>query len=116
MPIVWPASLPQTPLIGWSEDLGNGTIRTPTDHGPAQVRRRYTATVRNFSMPLALTESQMNTLDTFWETTTAQGSLRFEWQHPRTGATHEFRFLEQPKPTEAAHGLYRLSLPMELMP
>ena len=116
MAIIWPAGLPQLPLIGWSEDLGKTTARFQTDAGPAQVRQRFTAGVRQLTMPLALTETQMDTLDTFYTTTTSGGALAFDWQHPRTGATESFRFLAPPNATEVTHGLYRLSLSLELLP
>jgi len=116
VPLVWPPSLPQEPLIGWVEQWAETRVRTETDSGPAKVRRRFTAGVRQLQLPLALTEAQMATLDTFFDSTTAGGALRFEWQHPRTGATHEFRFLDPPQIQESNPGLYRLTLNLELLP
>ncbi len=116
MAIIWPAGLPQLPLYGWSESLGKTFARFETDAGPAQQRHRYTAAVRKFSMPLALTEAQMDTLDTFYTTTTSGGSLAFDWQHPRTGATESFRFTEELSSVETNPGLYRVNLALEMLP
>ena len=116
MPIVWPVALPDLPLMSWSESFAETRIRTETDTGPAKVRRRSTAGVRNLSLPFALTEAEMATLDTFFHTTTAGGSLRFEWQHPRTGVTYEMRFLDAPQFTETDRGLYRGVIQFEALP
>lgn len=58
----------------------------------------------------------MDTLDSFYESTLAGGSLSFDWLHPRTGQSKSFRFLAPPKATEAARGLYRMTLQLEMLP
>lgn len=116
MPIVWPVALPDLPLMGWGETFAETRVRTQTDTGPAKVRQRSTAGVRNLSLPFALTESQMGTLDTFFHTDTAGGSLRFEWEHPRTGVTYEMRFLDPPQFAETDRGLYRGTISIEVLP
>ena len=116
MPIVWPPTLPELPLMGWGEQFEDRRVRTPTETGPAKVRQRFTAGVRNLSLPMALTEAEMAILDDFFHTDTAGGSLRFEWQHPRTGDTYEMRFLEAPQFAETDRGLYRGVLAVEALP
>lgn len=116
MAIVWPPALPDMLLIGWSESFEERRVRTQTETGPAKVRQRYTAGVRNLSLPMALTPAQLAILDTFFHTDTAGGSLRFEWQHPRTGATYEMRFLSAPQFAESDRGLYRGVIEVEALP
>lgn len=115
MPIVWPSSLDAALLYGWTEGFPNRVIRTQTDSGPVKVRQRYTAGVRPLAIPVALTDAQAATLDSFFDSDTSGGSLRFEWQHPRTGATHEMRFIEPPQLT-GDRGLHRGTLKVEILP
>jgi hypothetical protein len=116
MAIVWPASLDSAVLRNWSEVFPDRTIRFQTEVGAAKVRQRTTSTAGVLEVPMAMTAAQVATLYTFFDTTTSGGSLRFEWQHPRTGATHEMRFLEPPTVTESNRGLYRTALKLEFFP
>lgn len=83
----WPLSLPQLVLRdGYTEKPGDNTIETPVDAGPAKARRRFTASVRRFSASVKFSAAQMVTFEEFWGVTLADGSLPFEWKHPRTQA------------------------------
>ena len=114
--IVWPPTLP-APGFNWSETPVPNTVRTPTDTGPAKVRRRFTAQVTNLDLPYDLTKAEADLLvDTFYEVTTAGGSLRFDYPHPRTGATVECRFREPPAFVETNPGLYRGTVRLEVLP
>lgn len=114
MPIVWPASLP-APRIGWSERKLSNTVRTETDAGPAKVRRRYTKAVRQLELEYAMTAAQVVTLDAFHTSTLADGVERFEMAHPRTGVTHEFRFVEPFQTTGLARGLYAVRVVLDYL-
>lgn len=117
MAISWPGGLPTEPLLAWSEKFQALALRSPTDTGPAKLRRRTTSGPRKIQVPFALTEAQAAVLDTFYHTTTANGVLRFEWTHPRTGVPNlEFRFLDAPELIEEHRGLYRTTLSLELLP
>jgi hypothetical protein len=117
MSIVWPALLPQSPLVsGYNEKLPNTIIRTQMDNGVAKTRRRFTATVRPMSISFTMTPSQVALLDTFYNDTTKGGSLRFEWTHPRTGVTKEFRFVNPPEINGARGNNYSVSISLEQMP
>lgn len=113
MPIVWPASLPNLPQLGWGEKKLENRIRSETDTGPAKVRRRFTRAVRRVSLPLVLTTAQAATLDDFHTNTLSDGVLRFDYVHPRTGLTHSFRFFNGFNLSEPANGMYRTSLELE---
>lgn len=95
--IVWPPSLPQSPML---EDLVEQppdlALRSSVDRGPAKVRLRSLADVTRFSIGLKLTRAQVATLDTFYRTTSAGGTLAFEWIHHRTGNQIDYRFTEPP--------------------
>lgn len=112
---IWPASLPQDPLIqGLQEQFPANTIRTQTDAGPAKVRRRFTAGVRRFpGLRMWLTDAQAATFDTFVTDTLGDGALSFEWKHPRTGETKALRFVEPPRlSADGIHWLAEMNLEM----
>ncbi len=116
MPIAWPASLPQAPLFGYNEEIGEVKVRTQTDSGPAKVRRRFTESVDRMTWGLALTESQFGDLLTFYKTTTSHGSQRFEITHPRTAALVEVRLVGPPSFSNPKPNLYKGSLVFEILP
>lgn len=115
---VWPASLPQNPLLaGFTESPPNLTIRTPMEAGPPKLRRRATAGVRPLPLQVALTKAQVATLDAFYLTTLAGGSLPFDWTHPRTAAAATFAFTAPPSYTPLGSDLnYSVQLPLEVRP
>lgn len=94
----WPVTLPTTPLQdGYSETLPNNIIRTQMDKGPAKVRKRMTSNVRPISCAFVLTTAQLAIFESFFITDCAYGAIHFDWAHPRTGSTLDFRFTDQPK-------------------
>lgn len=94
MPIVWPVELPTAPLEqGYSEGIPNNTLRSSVDAGPAKVRRKGGLVPFPITVTMLCTAEQIATLETFISGTLQEGALRFEWTHPRTGATVETRFL-----------------------
>lgn len=112
----WPPSLPaHTEIEGYEETPPELAIRSPMDAGPAKTRRRFSAGPTAWTGALLLTPDQVTTLLDFWRETVAGGSLRFEWQHPRTGAAVEMRFARQPRPQHRAEGLWRVALEMEIL-
>jgi hypothetical protein len=113
----WPATLPQSPLLeSLSESPPDVVIRTSFDSGIDQVRPRFTTGVRDMPMQLLLTTAQLATFDAFY-TSTIFGSLAFDWKHPRTGLTAEFRFKERPGPYQPLTGdLWRVPFILEMLP
>ena len=116
--IVWPASLPQRVLAqGYAETFPDTVARAKMDAGPDKVRRRFTAAARDFEGSLRLTPAQAATLESFFHSDTAGGSLAFDWSHPRTGAAVSFRFKGAPRLTAIERGQrYQASLRLEILP
>lgn len=82
MPENWPDTLPQAWLQeGYQETLPEVMIRSEMDAGPAKVRRRFTAQVAPIKSKMVLTAAQKGYLETFFNTTTAGGSLSFTFPH-----------------------------------
>ena len=114
----WPASLPQLVAVeGYEESPPETALRTEMEAGPAKLRRRFTAGVRPLSVLLDLDAAQVETLDGFFVTDLAGGSLRFDWVHPRTQATVELRFLRPPvyRPL-GSDAAWRAALHLEILP
>lgn len=92
--INWPASLPNPvyPLEVIREDA---VIRSPFEAGYEQTRNRNTRRRKGYrpSWP-RMKENDYNVLVQFYEVTTVDGSLSFNWTHPTTGVTGEYRFIE----------------------
>lgn len=82
----WPSNIPTFLVRGFSEQPGDGRLRTPMDAGPPKVRRRYTATVRKMRGTIQTDDTGLAAFETFLETTILSGSIPFDWEHPRTGA------------------------------
>lgn len=94
MSIVWPTTLPDAPLVdGYSEALPDNTIRTGMDAKIAKVRKRGACAPVQFKVSMVLDATERAALRTFLNTTTDDGSIRFEWTHPDTAATIECRFV-----------------------
>lgn len=111
----WPSSLPQLSLLaGAAETVQDATIRSEMDVGPAKRRRRYTAAVRRFSVPLILTVAQVATLETFYETTLSGGVDAFDWVHPRTLAAVSLAFVARYQLQPIGAGYYQVVLELEL--
>ena len=115
--IQWPTSLPQNPNDdSFGEELGENTVRTQMEVGPPKVRRRHTAAVDSMPVSFDMTDSQLATLKTFFRTTTKDGSLVFDFTHPITAATEEWRFLTAPKIRYIGPDWHEVSFALEKLP
>lgn len=89
----WPGTLPQyVQESGYREEIQDQTVESAMDTGPAKIRRRFTKSLRKFTISMQMTAAQVTTFETFWQTTVAGGSLSFDWVHPRTRAAATMRF------------------------
>ncbi|MCK5020949.1 MAG: hypothetical protein KAS32_28300 [Candidatus Peribacteraceae bacterium] len=121
MAYTWPPTLPQgDEAIGYDsiESFPDRLLFTPTIQGPGKLRPRYTSAPANVSFNMVLTEAQVATLETFYNTTLVGGSLQFEWLHPRTGIDKYFRFQPGVVPTFQllTPDKYRTTLHLQVMP
>jgi hypothetical protein len=112
----WPATLPPPVLNSLRETPPMNTIRSTVDKGPAKVRRRTTANVRNISFTLLLSPALVETLDIFYVTTTFSGADEFDYTHPRTGVACKARFVSQPEYSEREGVLYTVPIALEILP
>lgn len=88
---VWPLGLPQTPQKGYSETGGALILRTPTDSGPAKLRRRGKLASK-LTLSFIMTTEQVGILEDFVNNS-IKGTSRFGFPHPRTNQIIEARML-----------------------
>lgn len=117
----WPASLPQNQFLGCADQDEESRLITQMDIGPAIIRNRFTANVRNVNVPIILNGTQKQTFDTFCRTTLANYSLSFFWGDPVTDSSVEFRFKTKPQFTmtrggSTAERIWRGSMELEILP
>lgn len=113
----WPSGLPDYVLQdGYSEQPPDLRVRTQMDVGTPKMRRRATAAPTPIDCRIELTESELETLETFYDTTLVAGTLRFDWVHPRTQDNAEIRFRERPTYTPLGGKNYIANLQIEVMP
>ena len=112
--LVWPAGLPQRPMVGgYQERFSETVLRTAMDAGAAKTRRRFTSAPRQFELTFRVTALQADLLQTFFETTTAGGSLPFSWVNPRDGSAGEFRFMEVPRVSAVTATMFSAAVKLE---
>lgn len=81
---------PEYPL---KEDREDAVIRTPMEGGYQVTRRRFTRTRRKFTLTYKnLVAADVVLLRTFYDTTTAGGSVSFDWTNPADSVTYVCRF------------------------
>jgi len=117
--IVWPPTLPQVPQKGYTETGGVLVVRTPTDSGPAKMRKRGNRP-QTLNVQFLMTTAQVSLLETFVKTT-IQGTVRFGFPHPRLGVVSEVRIVPQGEGeyytlSYVAPGYYSVNLALEVLP
>ena len=114
----WPTSLPQRlSQRGYRESLADNVIRTPVDAGPEKRRQRFTAAVRPLSGSMIMTNAQLDTMMTFFDTDIASGSLAFDFNAPRDQATTLSVVLQRPPAwTNLGGDSYEVNLTLDIQP
>lgn len=117
MAVPWPSQLQQfMNSDGFDYKIGDTTVRSDNDTGPAKIRRRFTVPVDTMSTGIVMTYDQWDVLNEFYNVDLNGGVNRFEWTHPFSGDTVEFRFLEAPTMRPLGGNNFVVSLRLEIMP
>jgi len=86
MALIWPQSLPQQfSNQGYSDNFADNRLSTNPELGPALVRSRISSMPRRVAGVMVMKKAQLDTLRTFWRTTTLDGKLPFEFPDPVFG-------------------------------
>jgi len=117
----WPGTLPALPFpVAFQPP--DRRLRTEMGAGPDKLRTRYTRETPVSVPPMMITKAQYDTLETFYVSTLAEGTLPFDHAHPATGSTVSFRFVDRPSYRGArpeavvANRLWWASFSLEILP
>jgi len=120
----WPASLPQQGFMNITDIRQNALARSSMDQGAPKVRKKFAAAVRNLDIAMLLNGTQRATFDTFYITTTSEGSATFTWTDPVDDSAITCRFRQPPSwqllsnsdTTSTATRMWRATLQLEILP
>lgn len=102
MTAAWPGTLPAAPKYGFAEKRQTNIAFFAPDVGPPKMRRRSTAVCVVCTANFEMTDAQLVDFNTFFETTLADGTLPYTWNHPRTGVSYTWAFSPSEAPTVTA--------------
>lgn len=112
----WPSTLPSgLEISGYQEPFTDSSIKSSMDAGPPKRRRRFSASIREFSGNLILTGAEVTLLETFYYDTIKQVS-EFNFIHPRKGTTVVVVFSGAPSVSAIGPDLFQVGLKMEIQP
>lgn len=116
---VWPVTLPQAPQKGFKETGGALIVRTPTDKGPAKLRRRGQL-AKKLTVSFIMTTAQVTILENFVNLD-IKGTARFGFMHPRTSQIVEVRMVPSQEGelynlTYLAPGYWTVDTTFEVLP
>ena len=109
----WPITLPEY-FMGqsYSENPRDSVIRTQNDIGPVSLRNRYTTTILEIRGQMRMTQTQVDTLQTFYADT-LNAVLTFNLTNPITAEVRELRFMSPPQFSHIGGEYYDVSLNLE---
>lgn len=112
---VWPPSLPQFFLLGFSDSVAPNWIESSVDAGISKRRKQYTARKRMIGpITMYLTPAQRVTLDEFFDDT---GVGRFDYADPIDNVTvKQLRFAGGITYSLPEPGRYQASMQFEVLP
>lgn len=101
---------------GFTQTLGDTSIRSDVDTGLDKVRQRYTKAIDKFACTIDLERDDYSTLITFYKTTLSGGTKTFNYDHPITGLESEFRFVSPPSMQPIGGTWFKVNMQWEEMP
>lgn len=114
---VWPAALQDyVNEESFSHAIGNTTVRTEMDIGPAKVRRRMTRSVDIFDVTITIDVDDYDTVYEFYDTTLNGGVEQFTFAHPFTGVDTNFRMTQEPTFAPMGGREFTVKMRWEAMP
>jgi len=117
---VWPtaSSFPQKPLLAGAQesDPQGVLIRTEMEVGPPKVRQRSTAGYERHTYTFRMTTTNKVAMKTFFASTCSHGAEIFEWDHPETATTEDWRFVSPPVYIPLGNSVYDCMVELEMLP
>ena len=119
MAVQWPSELQEKlNQASFGLNIGETTIRSSVEVGPAKVRRRFTKGVDQLSCSIDLEREDYETFRLFFDTSLDGGTKTFDYIDPfsLTSETEEYRFIEPPKITIIGGNWFRVAMTWEKLP
>ena len=117
MPATWPAQLQdKLDQDSFTFKIGETSIRTEMDIGPAKVRRRFTKSVDALQCQIRMTYSDFQYVYNFWDLDLNGGAGTFYFNHPFTGVQTVFRMVGPPEISPLGGTEFIVSMQWEAMP
>lgn len=117
MSVAWPALLQSVVNEeSFSFIIGETSIRSDMEVGPAKVRRRFTKSVDGLTCSINLTQSEFQTFYDFYDIDLNGGTKVFSFIHPVTQVLSDFRFTKAPNMRSLGGGNFRVVMEWEQMP
>lgn len=114
MPETFPPGLDDCFLVsGFTQQNKPVLIRSEVDVGLPKVRRRYTRPFQLVTGSIKADKNQVNTFNTFFDTTLQGGLLWFEFNDPFTGSLASYRFIDPPVITPITEKWFLISMNLE---
>lgn len=109
--LAFPIAKQPNPDNTWTWQSEDNTIRSTTDDGYVISRQRYTRSRDELELTWDLSDTEANTLQTFYKTTTANGSLEFILSliTPHLTITKTVLFIAPPVHTYKGNGKFESS-------
>ena len=114
--IVWPNTLPQSPLIdGYSFTRGETRHLTNMDTGPDKIRPKGEVGVQKVTYPIIINVSQKSDLRNFYRVTLRNGEKEFLIKLARETEFSMVRFLTPPRFSPITNVKWRSNLDLEVI-
>jgi len=89
--------------------IGETSVSSEVTSGEPKKRQIYTKSIDRVSGTINLEIDDWNTLETFYKTTLAGGVLTFDYNHPLTQVSTEYRFVTPPTISPIGGRWFRVS-------
>lgn len=107
-------TLSKVPAYPLGEESEDAVIRSSSEAGYQITRPRFTKVRRKFEVKYEdCTQTDKNSLDTFYYTTLGNGSAIFQWTHPQTSEVINVRFAKPIKSSLAFDNHYNIEFTLE---
>jgi hypothetical protein len=83
--IGWPVGVPEYVLVdNYDENFADNLLETSMEQGPYKTRRRGTARFLQLTVGIRMDPAQLELFEEWFYSTLRDGTLPFNWRHPRT--------------------------------
>lgn len=116
MPTVWHLSLPQSLHIGVNVTGPDTLVHMPTEVGPGKTRNRYSVGPQPVSVPVIMTQAELDIFVPWVKDTLKNGAEPFLYRNPLTGDDVQYRFTpNQPFSYSSLGPKWRVQLNLEIV-